>query len=102
MFKILFNVLFGVITSIVNIVMTPINLLVSNFIPNFSSMIATFNYVLENYIGNGIAYFFSMVPPMTKNVMLTFISFYISYYTVSIAVHGIIKVYAIIKKIKIW
>lgn len=102
MFKALFNVLFGVITGIVNIVLTPINALVSTLLPDVSDMVGTFNIVLDNYIGDGVTYFFSILPPNCRAFIIVYLTFMISYYTISISVHGFIKVYAIIKNIKIW
>lgn len=102
MFKILFEVLFSVIVSIVNIVLSPINALVSNLFPGFATMISSFNYVLNNIIGDGVSYFFSILPPNCRGFIILYLTFLISYYTISISVHGFIKVYAIIKNIKIW
>lgn len=102
MFKALFNVLFSVITAIVNVILTPINLLVANLFPDLNSMLNSFNYVLDNYLGSGISYFFSFLPPGCRSVIIIYLTFLVSYYTISISAHAIMKVYTIIKNIKIW
>ena len=102
MFKALFNVLFSVITGLVNVVLAPINLLVSNLLPDFSEMVATFYYVLNNIIGSGFTYFFSILPPHCRSVVIIYLTFLVSFYTVSISAHAILKVYTVIQKIKVW
>lgn len=102
MFKALFNVLFSVITGLVNIVLAPINLLAATLLPDFTEMIATWYHVLNNIIGNGFTYFFSILPPHCRGVIVLYLTFLISFYTVSISAHAILKVYTIIKNMKIW
>lgn len=102
MFKALFNVLFKVISGIVNVVLSPINLLVSNLLPDFAEMVASWYYVLNNIIGNGFTYFFSILPPHCRNYIIIYLTFLISFYTVSISAHAILKVYTIIKNMKVW
>ena len=102
MFKVLFDILFSVISSIVNLVLTPINLLVATLLPDVSNLISTFNTVINTYIGNGVTWFFSILPPVCRNFVILYLTFLIAYYTTSISAHAIIKVYSIIKKVKIW
>lgn len=102
MFKALFNVLFSVITGLVNIILMPINLLVSTLLPDFSEVIATWRYTLDNIIGNGFSYFFSILPSNTRTAIVIYLTFLISFYTISISAHAILKVYTIIKNMKIW
>lgn len=102
MFKALFNVLFSVITAIVNIVLVPINALVSNLLPDFSEMVASFYHVLNNIIGTGFTYFFSILPPNCRSFIIVYLTFMISFYTVSISAHAMLKVYTIIKNMKVW
>lgn len=102
MFKALFNVLFGVIVGIVNIILTPINLLVSGLIPDVSQMIATFNAGVTMFFNSSLNYFFSILPPNCRTFIIIYLLFLISYYTISFSVHAIVKVYKIIKAVKIW
>lgn len=102
MAKAIFNVLYKVIQSILNIILMPVNLLVVNLFPDFSSMITNFNNGVSRYIGGGISYFSSLLPPITKYVIVLYLTFLVSYYTISYSAHAIIKIFTIIKRIKFW
>lgn len=102
MAKALFNVLFSVIKTILNIGLAPINLLVVNLFPDFSNLISTFNNGVQTYIGSAIGYFSSMLPPNTRNILLLYLTFLISYYTIVYSAHAIIKIFKIIQRIKFW
>lgn len=102
MAKALFNVLFSVIKTILNIGLAPINLLVVNLFPDFSNLISTFNNAVQTYIGSTIGYFSSILPPNTRNIILLYLTFLISYYTIVYSAHAIIKIFKIIQRIKFW
>ena len=102
MAKALFNVLFLVIKSILDIGLAPVNLLVVNLLPDFSSIISNFNNFVSTYVGSMIGYFSNLLPPITKNIVIIYLTFLISYYTISYAAHVIIKIFKIIQRIKFW
>lgn len=102
MAKALFNVLFGVIKSILNIGLAPINLLVVNLFPDFSNLISTFNSTLTTYVSPTIGYFSSILPPNSRNIILLYLTFLVSYYTIVYSAHAIIKIFKIIQRIKFW
>lgn len=102
MAKALFNVLFSVIKTILNIGLAPINLLVVNLFPDFSNLISTFNNGVQTYIGTGLGFFANLLPPHTKSLVLLYLTFLISYYTIVYGAHAIIKIFKIIQRIKFW
>lgn len=102
MARAIFKVFFSIITALVNIVLIPINALVSNFLPDLSLIISKFNYVLNNYLGRGLSWFFHILPSGVRSLVLIYIVILISYYTITLTIHGILKVYHIIQKIKFW
>lgn len=102
MAKVLFNVFFNIIKSIINVVLTPINLIVSNFFPNLATIINSFNGALKIYLGGGLSYFFNLIPPTSRTLILLYLSILLAYYTAIFSYHLILKVFQIIKKIKIW
>lgn len=102
MAKAIFTVLFEVIRIVCNVVLSPINAIVVSFFPDFSSLISRFNNILNTYLGGGITYFISIIPPNTKSVIIFYIGLLIAYYSLSASLHIILKVYAIIKNIKFW
>lgn len=98
----IFNVIFKVLKSILNIVLFPINALLVGVFPDFSNMISTFNNLISTYIGNSLGYFSSILPPTTRTLILIYLGFLVSYYTISYSIHAIIKLFKIIQKIKFW
>ena len=102
MAKAIFKVFFKIIVTLTNVILTPINLLVANLFPDLGLILTRFNYVLNNYLGGGLAWFWSIIPPYCKSLIVLYLTILISYYTIMISVHAILKVYTIIKRIKIW
>ena len=102
MAKAFFNVLFQIITSVLNIVLLPINAVISNLFPDVSSLITQFNNLIDNVFGSGMVYFASILPPITKSIILFYLGVLVSYYTISISVHAFVKLFIVIRKIKFW
>ena len=102
MAKAIFKVLLKFIKSVVDLILSPINLLVVNLFPNLSNLLNTFNSSVSSVLGSSLGWFAHLLPPTTKSIVLFYLGILISYYTVTVTVHGIIKVIHIIKQIKIW
>lgn len=90
------------ITSLLNLFLLPINALIENIFPSMSNAIQTFNNFVNNYLGNNLAYFFSMLPPIFKSILFIWFTFVISYYSVYYTYKAILKIWDIIQKIKFW
>ena len=102
MAKAIFKVFFKIIVGLTNVILAPINGLVSHFFPDLSQVIARFNYAIQTYLGDGVTWFWSIIPDNCKTIITIYLTILIAYYTLSITVHAILKVYTIIKNIKIW
>lgn len=102
MAKALFSVLLKFIKSIVNIFLTPINALVVNLFPDLSTLLSTFNSAVSQIIGGNIAFFSHLLPPTTRTFIIFYLTLLISYYTITISVHLVLKVINIIRRVKIW
>ena len=100
--KAIFKVLLKFIKGVADLVLAPINLLVANLLPDFSNMISTFNTAVSRFLGTNLAFFAHLLPPITKNVLLAYMTFLVTYYTITLTAHAILKVINIIKAIKIW
>lgn len=100
--KAIFSVLLKFIKSVVNTLLSPINLLVVNLLPDLSSMISTFNQGVTAYIAPNLAFFAHLLPPITKSLILVYLAFLITFYTITVTAHAILKVIEIIKTVKIW
>ena len=90
------------LSSIVSIVLSPIDSLLTNLFPNMASAISSFNTMLTSYVGNSLTWFFSLIPPITRGLLLTALTFLIGYYAFIWSYSLIIKVWSIIQKIKLW
>lgn len=102
MFKKLFIVLFKVIAKLISIILMPIDLLISGVFPDVSARVTQFTTIVNTYIGNSLAWFFNLLPPYTRGLVAFYLGFLISYYTITYSVHLILRVIALIKKVKIW
>lgn len=100
--KFLFVTLINFIVSIANVFLYPVNTAVSSAFPSFAQNITDFTSLCTRYLGSGLAYFFSMLPPNTRNLVLLYLSLLLICYTVSFSVHLITKIIQIIKQVKIW
>lgn len=100
--KVLFTALLNFLVAVCNIFLYPVNTIVSNYFPDVSQIIGRFTSVVNTYIGGGISYFMSILPPYTRTLIIFYISCLIGFYTISVLVHAVIKIIEIIKAIKIW
>lgn len=90
------------INKIADIVLIPINAIVVASLPDFSDIVNNFNSLIREYIGGGLAYFSSMLPPITKNAIIFYLGLLVIMYTTVLTIHLTLKVFKIIKVIKFW
>lgn len=100
--KALLNGILNVITSLLNIFLLPINALIENIFPDMSSAISTFNNFINTYVGGTLSYFFSILPPIFRGLLVLWFTFVIAYYSVYYTYLAIIKIWSVIQKIKFW
>lgn len=98
----LFNVLFKIMGTIVGVITAPISLILINFFPDFTSIITNFNNSVNTIVGGSLAFFSSLIPPITRGTILIYLGILVTYYTITIQVHLVLKVITIIKNVKIW
>lgn len=95
----IFNILFGAIYGIAQLFLLPINTLISTMFPNMSEAV---NHVINGinlFLGNGLMWGFNLLPPISRSLVLTYLSFLVIYYTITISVHSIIWVLNVLKKL---
>lgn len=102
MFKALLNGILNTISSFLGLILSPINSLFNNLFPDMSNAIGTFNTFVDTYIGNNLAWFWSLFPPIFRNCLTIWFTFVVSYYGIYFSYKGIIKIWEIIQKIKFW
>lgn len=99
----IFKGLFKFLIQITKIFLIPVDLIVSTAFPDFSEMVGTFNTAVgSQFIVKGLSYFGNLLPPNCKAVLILYLNCLIIFFTISVTVHGIIKVIEIIKSVKIW
>lgn len=102
MIKAIINGLLKIIMLILNVFLLPINVLIENLFPDMTQAIGTFNTFVNTYVGGTFTYFFSILPPIFRGILVVWFTFLISYYTIYYTYHGLIKIWGIIQKIKFW
>lgn len=102
MIKGILNGLLKMIISVLNIFLIPVNALFENLFPDMTNSINTFVSFVNTYVGSFLSYFFSILPPIFRNILVIWLTFVIGYYTIYYTYLGIIKIFNIIQKIKFW
>lgn len=102
MIKALINGILNLLLKVADIILTPLNLLFENLFPNVSNMISTFSTFVNTYIGGALSYFFNLLPPIFRGLLITFLTFVIAYYGVYYTYVAIKKIFEVIQKIKLW
>lgn len=102
MIKAIINGLLNVIMSILNVFLYPINALFENLFPDMTNAINTFNQFVNDYVGGSLSYFFSILPPIFRSLLVLWITFLISYFTIYYTYQGMVKIWGIIQKVKFW
>lgn len=100
--KFFFDTFLNFLISIANIFLTPINTLLTNVFPDFSANISHFTNLITTYFGSGLSFFFNLLPPHTKTFVLLYLTILIICYTITLAIHIILKIIQILRHIKIW
>ena len=98
MIKAIINGLLKIIMSILNVFLLPINLLFENLFPDMTNAIGTFNTFINTYVGGTLSYFFSILPPIFRGLLVIWFTFLISYYTIYYTYHGLIKIVSLTTK----
>lgn len=103
MINAIFTGLFKFLLNITKIFLIPVDALVSTAFPDFSEMVAVFyDGIGQSFIAQGFAYFGNLLPPNVRAFIILYLTLLIAFYTISLAVHGIVKVIEIIQSVKIW
>ena len=75
MIKAIINGLLKLIMSILNVFLLPINALFENLFPDMTTAIGTFNTFVNTYVGGTFSYFFSILPPIFRNLLVIWFTF---------------------------
>ena len=67
-----------------------------------TSAISHFNNFVTTYLGSTLSFFFNLLPPIFRSIVILWLTFLISYYTIYFSYLAIVKMFDIIQKIKFW
>lgn len=99
MAKAIFNVLFNVLVGLANLILFPINATINGLVPNLSQAITNITNAMNVFLGNGLAYFFNLLPPNSRYFVTFYLGFLVIFYTISYSIHGIVWLIHVIKKL---
>ena len=102
MIKAIINGIMSLVSTILDIVLLPVNTLIGNIFPDMSNAISTFTTFITTYVGGSLAYFSSILPPITRSIIVLWLTFLITYYGVVWSYALIMKIWNVIQKIKFW
>lgn len=96
------DLLINILAFLINIVILPIDALISTIFPDFSNILQNFNNSLSYLVSSPISFIMYHIPPITKSVILFYITLLIGIYSIKYVYKGIILIFEIIQKIKFW
>lgn len=102
MIKAILKGIMSLVSSIVGLILTPINALINGIFPDMSVYISNFNNFIHSNIFTPLSWVASFIPTGVKTLLLLWLSFLITYYTIIWTYTGIIKIYNVIRKVKFW
>lgn len=102
MAKIFFDVFLKFVVSVANIGLAPVNSLLVNVFPNLTSYMNDFSSVLTTYVSPIFGWFIYLIPPKTRGLVGIYLGTVATLYVVGLTIQGIIKIFKLIKNIKIW
>lgn len=101
MFQALFNIILNLLATIVQIVCYPLNLAITNALPDISDKLSTLSSQLSNLFGN-FSWAIGWIPLIFREIIVFIIVVEVAKYTCYISIHGIIKVWNLFQKLKFW
>ena len=96
------DMILWLLSIIVKVVLLPVDALFKILMPDFATMLSHFSNSLITLAGAPFSYFFNILPPITKTIIVFWLTLLISYYTILWTYRGIIMIPKVIHKIKFW
>lgn len=79
-----------------------INDLIIQFFPVLEDVPTIFENFIDSYIVPYINYFIHLLPPNAMNLFILYVGCLLAFYTITIAIHLLVKAFELVKSIKIW
>lgn len=101
MVKIFFDVVLGVLASLIQIVILPMNLLITNLLPDLSEKILEVSNNIETLF-TSLTWALGVVPSSVIVTLLFILSVEIARHTIFVSTHIITLMFNVIRRIKFW
>lgn len=101
MFKALFNIIINLVATVVQLITFPLNAIIVQALPDFSNKITEVTETLSS-VFSSMFWAIGLLPTPIIITLLFILSVEIAKHTIYISTHTLIKVWAIIQKIKFW
>lgn len=101
MIQLLFNSLISILTNLLRLILYPINLLITNTLPDLTIKITeTSNTILQFF--TNLAWPLSIIPIGILNTLAFILLVEIAKHTIYISTHALIRMWNLFQKIKFW
>lgn len=101
MINVILSGLIDFITAIANVYTAPVNAIITNFFPDLTNYLVVITNVL-NQIGGVIGWFASLIPPITRGIIIFILTFWVTIWPLRIAVWNISLGLDFIKRVNIF
>lgn len=101
MFKVLFNIIINMLASIIQIIVYPLNLLITNALPDISQQILVVSNNF-NTLFDTMTWAIGFVPPAIIEILLFILTIEIAKHTIFVSTHTLLKVWNLFQKLKFW
>lgn len=101
MFQLLFKLILNLLATLLQIILAPLNLLISNALPDISAKILEVTNTISSMFGN-ITWALGIIPKPVITALLFIITLEISKHSIYVLTRMLLKVWEVIQKIKFW
>lgn len=101
MIQLLFNSLISILTNLLRLILYPINLLITNTLPDLSTKISETSTTILQFFTN-LAWPLSIIPIGILNTLAFILLVEIAKHTIYISTHALIRMWNLFQKIKFW
>lgn len=88
--------------TILDVMLAPVNTIVSTLFPDLNGYISLYYNVIDNYITQTAYWFISILPTNSRFLIVYYLTFLVSYYTIYYVVLVLCNVFKLIRNIKFW
>lgn len=100
------DLILGMLKSVYYILFKPIDYILTNFFSGLATsiniVVTTINNFIDLVVTTPLSWFFHILPPTTRTVLLIYLTILLAYYGIIFGYKAILSIINIIHKIKLW